>query len=875
MSTRTVIRRAAATLGLTALLAAPGAIVSADDGALIFQSGFEPGSVVNATYTDITGADQSLPERSDWELDLEEHPAIGWFNLQYEGGTAANRYATIVEDPTQPGNQVLQYWLKDAVTNNKGRIQANVYRNTGLEEMYYRHRWFVPGLVEQLEDMGTFSWLTVSEFWNDEGWLGGTTPFRISVGLRISADGEGLNFHIHGQKKLDDQWRTMWETTNTAFTLPYDAWMDVEYYFLEGDEDNGRFYMAITPESGPKQVIFALETLTHHPDDAAPNGLNGFNPLKMYCGQDVTSYMASRGVLQWYYDDFELWEGAPDTFDPDTVSWSTLAVTDPQPPPDLDTYLLEFEDMLVTGSQPSGSGGYEIVNDPSLSGGAGVRLLAEDVDDYIQFATDMQQGDYEIELGVRRGPDQGTAQFWTLGGNKGAPIDLYAASETAATVTALPTVSPSTSNIKTTRFIVTGKDGASSGYGITLDYLKLTTIRPEVTAVSATPGNYTTGQSVDVTVSYSMPVTVTTGEDLPYIALELTSGGPAYAYYLDGSGTTELRFRYTVEAGHLDADGLALGAAIVPNDSRLESARSRHALTALHGIEADSVYVNAPAEGNTPAPGVVLTVPWTLTAAADSFVRSGTDPDNPYTDVDRNYGRHTTLQAKGASTGSDDRETYYKFDISALHGEVTSAELHLHVYNSNNGVAQAFAVADDSWDELELTWNNRPAAESSALDAVSGLQSGNWTAFDVTDAVYAEAAAAQHWLTLNVKDATGFGRYVGFSSREHTNGNAPTLSVEAAVETLTPAIVVVGNPDGPTSGPVALDVFATADSHSAITAVKWAAGAQSTAYFATGGAALTAPYELEIAANGVYTLYAEDTLGNASVYHLTVSQLAS
>ena len=56
---------------------------------LIFQSGFEPGSEVvsRGSDADIVGLDLSVAEKGDWVNDFDDHPEVGNFNLQYQGGT--------------------------------------------------------------------------------------------------------------------------------------------------------------------------------------------------------------------------------------------------------------------------------------------------------------------------------------------------------------------------------------------------------------------------------------------------------------------------------------------------------------------------------------------------------------------------------------------------------------------------------------------------------------------------------------------------------------------------------------------------------------------------------------------------------------------
>ncbi len=84
-----------------------------------------------------------------------------------------------------------------------------------------------------------------------------------------------------------------------------------------------------------------------------------------------------------------------------------------------------------------------------------------------------------------------------------------------------------------------------------------TTNPPVVSSVGVPSGaTYIAGQTLDFTVTWSKSVTVTGS---PQLALTV-GAATVYATYLSGSGTTSLVFRYTVQAGDADADGIAVGA---------------------------------------------------------------------------------------------------------------------------------------------------------------------------------------------------------------------------------------------------------------------------------------------------------------------------
>jgi len=106
---------------------------------LIFQSGFEPDSKVvpKGSEADITGTDRSLPDHNDWTA-FDNHPDIGNFALQYQGGDSTQRFAKIIPEPGNPSNHVLWFWLNEPnVEGSKGRIQANYKEGNAENGKFY------------------------------------------------------------------------------------------------------------------------------------------------------------------------------------------------------------------------------------------------------------------------------------------------------------------------------------------------------------------------------------------------------------------------------------------------------------------------------------------------------------------------------------------------------------------------------------------------------------------------------------------------------------------------------------------------------------------------------------------------------------------
>jgi hypothetical protein len=291
------------------------------EGELIFQSGFEPGSkvVAQGSEADIIGVDLSVENHNDWQSSFDGHPEIGSFSLQYQGGDSTQRFAKIIPEPGNPGNHVLHFWLdKPNVEGKKGRIQANIYGcKKGLKEFYQSERVFLTDDFNQVRLYpDKIHWLTIAEFWNNITWSQSVpNRFRITLGIGKPVTGESdLHFILDGQdcelfQDNSQKYTTLWSEINKNVKVPIAKWFTLEYYYKEGDAQNGRFYMSITPDDGKKQVVFDVIRVTHNSGDPNPDGVTEFNPLKLYTSKQLIDYMGNNGkTLQIYYDDFKLWK---------------------------------------------------------------------------------------------------------------------------------------------------------------------------------------------------------------------------------------------------------------------------------------------------------------------------------------------------------------------------------------------------------------------------------------------------------------------------------------------------------------------------------------------------------------------------------------
>jgi hypothetical protein len=242
----------------------------------------------------------------------------GSLTVQYEGGDPSERWARVVPDPTNGSNRLLQFMLKQANVRDaaglavKGRVQMNAYDtgNVRAREVRFTTRMYLSQdflLLKALPQ--TFSWLTISEWWNNGGWTGQDFPFRVAVNITKPAaePGAALRFTAHAQtlNREANKWdTTVWTETNGNIEVPIGQWVTLEYHFREGNGSEGRFYLALVSESGVRQVVFDVHGWTQHPDDPAPDGITHFNPLKLYTSKAlVDAVRDAGGALQVFWDD--------------------------------------------------------------------------------------------------------------------------------------------------------------------------------------------------------------------------------------------------------------------------------------------------------------------------------------------------------------------------------------------------------------------------------------------------------------------------------------------------------------------------------------------------------------------------------------------
>lgn len=287
---------------------------------LLFQSGFEDHTVIvpAGQYNHrLAGQDSNLL-KSDWEADIT--PLMNGVSITYTKGDSTKRLASIVADPVQPQNRVLQFLIKEpwmTDTTEKARIQCDFYGiKKGLKEFTQSMRLYLPEDMNELRHYpDVITWFTIVELWNNVAWRP-TVPYggRVTLGLTKPVAGErDLYFKVDAQdidRRLppDQRFKTLWVEKNNRIKVPIGEWFTLEYYCKEGDEKTGRFYMTIVTNDGNKQLLFDITNYTHNSQDPSPDGITEFNPLKLYTSKEIATYMKNKGkALQLLWDDLKLW----------------------------------------------------------------------------------------------------------------------------------------------------------------------------------------------------------------------------------------------------------------------------------------------------------------------------------------------------------------------------------------------------------------------------------------------------------------------------------------------------------------------------------------------------------------------------------------
>jgi hypothetical protein len=163
--------------------------------------------------------------------------------------------------------------------------------------------------------------------------------------------------------------------------------------------------------------------------------------------------------------------------------------------------------------------------------------------------------------------------------------------------------------------------------------------------------------------------------------------------------------------------------------------------------------VDAAGNESEPSENVTVAMPVTLTfrAAADARVQEA--------NAGSNYGTSSTLRTDGA--GDPDIESYLRFEVAGITRPVASARLRLRAASDTADGPAAYAT-DWTGSETGLTWQNRPARTSAAMDDKGRITNSAWVEYDVAPAITGDGIYS---FVLATKSSDG----IDFRSREYSD----------------------------------------------------------------------------------------------------------
>jgi len=153
-----------------------------------------------------------------------------------------------------------------------------------------------------------------------------------------------------------------------------------------------------------------------------------------------------------------------------------------------------------------------------------------------------------------------------------------------------------------------------------------------------------------------------------------------------------------------------------------------------------------------------LPAPVTFRPTDDAYVEAA----NPTS----NFGTRLTLRVREASTNAE--QSYLKFNVSGLTGQVQSAKLRLYVTDASSDGGNLYSVSNDyqgtatPWTQSGLNWNNAPSIAGVALRFLGPISLNTWVEMDVTSAITGNGV-----YSFGIKNSSS--DVVYYSSKEGSN----------------------------------------------------------------------------------------------------------
>ncbi|WGH75408.1 T9SS type A sorting domain-containing protein [Tenacibaculum tangerinum] len=268
---------------------------------------------------------------------------------------------------------------------------------------------------------------------------------------------------------------------------------------------------------------------------------------------------------------------------------------------------------------------------------------------------------------------------------------------------------------ETTTFTVEVSDGTDTATDNTTTVIS-NAVAPVSSNMSAPAnGTYVAGQNLDFTVEYNENITVNTTGGTPIIAITIGST-IRLADYFSGSETNALVFRYTVQAGDSDTDGIDV-IALSTEGGTIKDAGGKDANLTLNSIASTAaVLVDAVAPTvtsvNVPANGNYLTGQnLDFTVSFDENITVNTTGGTPKIDI----GIGTTPRQALYQSGSGTSTLLFSYTVQTGDSDTNGIEVALLGLNGGT-------LKDAALNDANLTLNN----VGNTSNVLVGIQTVTW-----------------------------------------------------------------------------------------------------------------------------------------------------
>jgi RHS repeat-associated protein len=174
----------------------------------------------------------------------------------------------------------------------------------------------------------------------------------------------------------------------------------------------------------------------------------------------------------------------------------------------------------------------------------------------------------------------------------------------------------------------------------------------------------------------------------------------------------------------------------------------------------------------------------TLNPIADAYVRGGTWAGT-------NFGTSTGLFTQTSNNASSSYDSYLTFDTATV-PSISAARLRVKASVASGSIGMsAYAVADTTWGETTINWNNKPARGGALASVTVTGASYVYYELDVSAYVIAEKAAGRNVVSFALHDPLNSSQSIWMHSRENaagppelalTSNGAPTVSLTSPAD---------------------------------------------------------------------------------------------